>query len=588
MKTAKNLFRTVGVVFGSAPGLTVLKLLVAGAIALVSPATVLVLQHLIDRVTEFGVHFDGATVLLVSALVLCALCGTAGGNLAGLIDLKIKYRLSRRISQTVIAKYRAIDYACFEDKTTLDKIEKMGASPEGGIFEAFTGAISAVSCLVSIAGHAAVLWQMSWLFSLVYVLMLAPLFYFDYKCCSVMDRMFDRQSTNERLMKYYMRLLSEKQSVFELRIFRAVPFILELWKSTNNKVLSERIKTTLKAQKYLIFSSLTFLTWSAYLVYAIISKASAGELTVGLAIALVSAITAIQSGVSDFIWTFESLSETLVITSYYRDFLALPNSPATGDKNVDGDFVIKFENVCFTYPGSESPALKNISFEFQSSEHLALVGKNGSGKTTTVKLLCRFYRPDSGRITVNGTDLWELTEESIHAMFGAIFQDYGRYKLSLRENVAFGDIEKLEDDGHLLSALEKAGFASDADRLSRQYGKLVEDSTDLSGGQWQRVALARAYAAKGRFTIMDEPTSALDPMAESELYRSFLSIMDGHGCLVISHRLASAKLAQRIIVLDGGEIIQQGTHDELASSPGLYGEMWAMQSEMYKGGAEHE
>ena len=245
--------------------------------------------------------------------------------------------------------------------------------------------------------------------------------------------------------------------------------------------------------------------------------------------------------------------------------------------------VIRFEDVSFTYPKTDKKILDGVSFSVQPGEHAALVGENGSGKSTIVKLLFGLYRPDQGKITFNGTDIRSLSPEQRHRVLSAVFQDYARYTLTLRENVAFGDIQKLHDDNALKEAL-RAGMAEDSvfESLDQNLGKLEEDGVDLSGGQWQRVAMARAMASGSACLVLDEPTAALDPMAESRMYQNFASAMKGRGCVMISHRLASAKMCDKILVLDKGKIAEEGSHHQLMERGGLYAQMFQAQSAWYQ------
>ena len=201
-----------------------------------------------------------------------------------------------------------------------------------------------------------------------------------------------------------------------------------------------------------------------------------------------------------------------------------------------------------------------------------------------MKLLCGLYVPDSGRITIGGKDITALSAEALHKAIAVVFQDFGCYQLTLRENIALGDLTKLHADAALRNALSLAGGDSiSGNGLDIPLGRLEEDSVDLSKGQWQRVAIARAFLSAADFIILDEPTASLDPIAESKLYASFASVLEKRGSILISHRLALARLAERIIVIKGGEVIESGSHTELMENGGLYSVMYAEQSGWYTG-----
>jgi ABC-type multidrug transport system fused ATPase/permease subunit len=231
--------------------------------------------------------------------------------------------------------------------------------------------------------------------------------------------------------------------------------------------------------------------------------------------------------------------------------------------------------------------LRGVTFSVRQGERVALVGENGAGKSTIVKLLCGLYKPDSGDILIGGAPIAELSASRLRRVLRVVFQDFGSYELTLRENLAFGDIGKLNDDGALRGALER-GLWSESMALDTNLGKIEDDGVDLSGGQWQRIAVARSLVGDCAFVILDEPTAALDPLAESRMYETFQSVLRERGCVMISHRLASAKLADKIIVLDGGAVAQSGAHDELMKTEGRYREMFTAQAAWYVdgGGAE--
>ena len=222
-----------------------------------------------------------------------------------------------------------------------------------------------------------------------------------------------------------------------------------------------------------------------------------------------------------------------------------------------------------------------MNFRIRSGEKVALVGVNGAGKSTIVKLLCGLYRPDSGHITIGGKEIDTL--KSIRQYLTAVFQDFGTYQLTLRENIAFGDLDSIGEDDKLREALLQADSGELSGMgLDTNLGKLAEDGVDVSKGQWQRIALSRAFLSQAEFVVLDEPTASLDPIAESRVYQSFGEVLERKGAIVVSHRLASARMAERILVLEGGEVVESGSHEELMKNGGLYAVMYEEQSGWYK------
>ena len=244
--------------------------------------------------------------------------------------------------------------------------------------------------------------------------------------------------------------------------------------------------------------------------------------------------------------------------------------------------IIELKNITKVFPGIT--ANDNISLDIRQGEIYALLGENGAGKSTVIKLLCRLYKPDSGRILVNGMDIQTVDAADLRRVFSVVFQDFCKYTLTMRENVAFGDLTKLNDDTALCDAL-KMGLADGIAELDTPLGKLEENGVDISGGEWQRIAVARACLPDCAFVILDEPTASLDPVAESDMYHSFAEVLKNRGCIMISHRLASARMADKIIVLSNGIVTEVGGHDDLMAMGGLYARMYESQSAWYTASA---
>src|SRR5438094_10439523 len=246
----------------------------------------------------------------------------------------------------------------------------------------------------------------------------------------------------------------------------------------------------------------------------------------------------------------------------------------------------RFENVGFRYPGSERWAVRGLSFSFEPHERIALVGENGAGKTTLVKLLARLYDPDEGRILLDGVDLRDYDLDSLRRNIGIIFQDFVRYDFILKENIGVSQVEALDDEERVRAAARRSLADSVASRLEQGYdhmlGRRFEGGVELSGGGWQKVALGRAYMRDAQVLILDEPTASLDARAEYEVFLRFAELTKGRMAVLISHRFSTVRMADRILVLQGGELIDQGTHEELVARGGLYAELFSLQAAGYR------
>jgi ATP-binding cassette subfamily B protein len=246
----------------------------------------------------------------------------------------------------------------------------------------------------------------------------------------------------------------------------------------------------------------------------------------------------------------------------------------------------EFRGVSFTYPGTSRLVLDRLDLQIGPGERIALVGENGQGKTTLVKLMTRLYEPTGGQIVLDGVDLREYDLEDLHRQIGVIFQDFMRYDLTARWNIAVGRIDCGGDDHRLTAAAHKSGAHELIERfphgLDQMLGRRFEDGLDLSGGEWQKFALARAYLREAEILILDEPTAALDAMAEYEVFRRFSELTSGKIAILISHRFSTVRMADRIVVLQGGAIREEGTHHQLIASGGEYASMFALQAASYR------
>jgi ATP-binding cassette, subfamily B, bacterial len=338
-------------------------------------------------------------------------------------------------------------------------------------------------------------------------------------------------------------------------------------------------------------------TLGYYAAYAVIiyltvvgHRSPAGVFTIGVLTFLAGSFRQSRDLIQRVLLSLSQIFEQSLYLDDLFSFLALEPRirPSAGARAVPNPIRqgFTFENVGFRYPGAEQWAVRGLDFTLAPGERLALVGENGAGKTTLVKLLARLYDPAEGRILLDGVDLREFDLDSLRRNVGVIFQDFVRYDFLLRENIAVGNISRLEDDTRIESAAARSLADSVAARLPGRYGQMLgrrfEGGVDLSGGEWQKVALGRAYMREAQLLILDEPTAALDARAEYEVFLRFSELTQGRMAVLISHRFSTVRMADRILVLRGGELVEQGTHEELLALGGLYSELFQLQAAGYR------
>lgn len=569
----KHIVYTIKTMVYYAPIPTLLKIILAIFIALISTFSIVFTEHLINSLSN-GIHIK--IVVYMSLLMAVMVLITVSNNLGKFINIWLKRELSKRMAEDLLTKFQKIKYDCYDSAESYDIISKMGQNPEEKLIEAFDGIVACSKSLMTVVGSVIVFSQLGIVFTIICSTTIIIIIQCNYRFCSIMDELFRTETVDERRMNYFISLLSEKKSIYELKIFNAINYIVNKWKYHQQKVLIARIQTTIKGQKYMLFGKLMFLLWIACLICILIIKTLQGSVAVGLCGALLLATQTVIVNVEDFIWTLGGVNESLLFGWYFKKFMRLPERNLQLYQRNKFD-EIHLNNISFKYPNSNEVILKDITMTLKNNSHIAIVGENGAGKSTLVKLLCGLYEPSNGEILIDNEKVFL---EKCSGLFTAVFQDFGTYSFTLRENVALGDVEKMEDDLLIRRALKQTAFNAEVS-LNQLLGKIHSDGIDLSKGEWQKIALARSYLANGKYVILDEPTASLDPIAESKLIEDFFDLMKTRGCLIISHRLASAKLADEIIVMSNGRIVEQGTHEELCKKNGLYRSMWEAQKEWY-------
>lgn len=583
----KQSFKSIAVIWKCGKLAVAFKILQSILTAVLTPMSIYFTQMLIDRI---GLYINGSANLshvigILGLLLLSVLFLAGSGFFDSLLNITLQRNVNQNLTTIIVKKFLSAEYWCFEEKETADTINRMGKEPQNHILHIFLNTLSTLTLLITIFGTAIVFAQVTFWFLILFLVILIPMLWLDFKAMDMMNAMFHDQSEQERRLSYLSSLLNSKNSLLELKIFGAIDYILTKWKVLNKKVLDERVKTTIRSQKYFAVSTVLVILWSGFVVTVLIWQIYHAMISLGVFIALIGSTGTILGLTETLSRAFSSLSQEHLTMKHYDTFLSLPEMKAAENKTAMSEFHIVFDQVHFTYPKTDHEILKGISMEFNSHQRISLVGENGAGKSTVIKLLCKLYQPDSGRIIINGMDISEWSAAELKKAYSVVFQDYFTYSLSLRENIAFGDIKKMEDDNAIMEAMRQ-GLSSELleklqCNLETNLGKIEEDGVDLSGGQWQRVAISRACLSNSAFVILDEPTASLDPIAENEMYQSFAALLKNKGCFMISHRLASTKLADTVFVLKDGVVAEKGTHEDLIRQKGLYESMFQAQSSWY-------
>ncbi|MBZ5666255.1 MAG: ABC transporter ATP-binding protein/permease [Acidobacteriia bacterium] len=399
-----------------------------------------------------------------------------------------------------------------------------------------------------------------------------------------------RQTPMKRQLDYLRVLGGSKEAAKELKLFGLRNYLRDRFTHISDEIYAENIGLS---KRKLIAGSLlsTIGTMGYYSAYVfVIWRTVAGALSIGSLTFLTGAIQQASSNIEQIFSTLAAIGDQALFLTDLLAFFKMeptirskPNALPAPQPIVRG---VEFRNVSFRYPGNSRLILDQINFHLHPGERLALIGENGQGKTTIVKLITRLYDPIEGEILLDGVDLRDYDLDDLHRVMGVIFQDFMRYEMTARENIAVGRVEEIGNLDQIQTAAKKSMADEIIARLPQGYdqmlGRRFEQGVDISGGEWQKVALARAYLRDAQILILDEPTAALDARSEFEVFQRFAELTAGKMALFISHRFSTVRSADRIIVLENGKIAEEGSHDQLAKMGGRYAEMFEMQASSYR------
>lgn len=526
------------------------------------------LKWFIDSVSNFKSELYSCIVMLLLLLV-SYLLGFGISYFSSIMGIKSDIKFSQKISSVLYTKSKKIAYSNYENESIIDIITRMGSDPQTGIKKAVFSCVNVLRITISTFLSAVVLFEISYMSGISFFFIVIIASVFSVYGIDMLNKLKKEQTKDERRFNYFNGILINKDSVLELRIFNSIEFILGKINSINSSLVKKLQNKSFRASFFYNISTVLITLWTVFAISQCYQGAVGQSVTIGSFAIIVKVVISLMDSIEQISYSFSGAVQDLEIINYFEDFIQIDE--VSGNANIlkQEKTIIHINNVEFKYPGMKQQVLKGINLSVKEKEKIAIVGDNGSGKSTLIKLICGLYNPDVGNVT--------LAENSI----SSVFQDYCKYNLTVRENVAIGDVKLIDSDDKINSSLYAAQFNFDEIDLDSNLGKIYDDGIDISGGQWQRLAIARALIGESDILILDEPTAAVDPIAEKELYEAFLRASNDKTCIIISHRLASARMADRIIVLKDGEIIEQGSHDELMKNRGEYYRMFNAQSSWY-------
>ena len=489
----------------------------------------------------------------------------------------------------LIQKTSEVEIEHLEDAEFYDKLERARRQTTGRV-SLLSDVMSQIQDIITVISLITALIVFEpWLIVLL-VLAIIPSFLNEIKFSNAVYSLTRSWTTERRELDYLRYIGANDEHAKEIKLFGLSDFIADRFKHLSDQYYNQNKKLQIRKSLWGgLFNIIGIITYYGAYVF-ILFRVIAGVLSVGEFTFLSGSFNRLQSQLQRIFFRFSSIANSSLYLKDYFDFVdlkpnveALKNPTPLPTKMRKG---FRFENVSFKYPGTDKFILKNISFEINVGEKMALVGENGAGKSTLIKLILRFYELTEGTIYLDDTNITAFDKAEYQNYFGVIFQDFIKYDFVLRDNIAVGSIAHF-DDQHRIEQSAELSLASEVIKsLSKGYdqqlGKRFHDGAELSGGQWQKVALARAYMKDAEVIILDEPTSALDARAEHETFERFIGLTQNKTAIIISHRFSTVRMADRILVLKDGKIAELGTHDALLANDGLYAELFTLQAEGYQ------
>ncbi len=565
--------------------------LVAGG--LLPLAAVAVLRVLVDRTVAL---IEGEGELSTALFWLGALLGVfvLERVYEEVQDLNrdIQDRLSARAHEMLLDKAGRVPLAMFEQPEFYDQLHRANESLHSRIQNTMTLVFSIPASMVRIVGLLAFVATAHYALPIILAVSLIPLAIVETRVGIRIYGATRQRTPDDRRRAYLEDLMTSREAAAEVRLFGQGEYLLERREAITRRLRAVRMKI---ARDH--FTERGKANFGEHLAVGVVIAGIAalivqGRLTVGYFAAFVAAAERLQVELALVFAETAKMDVNLRHMVDLLDYLDMEveqheDSRAERAASSTTPAVVRFEDVSFVYPGSRTPVLRGVDLELRAGERVALVGRNGAGKSTMAKLLLGLYSPTSGRITVDGADMNDVEPTEWRRRVAAVFQDYMRFEITARENVGYGDLSKLHDLAAIEAAAVKGGAAEFVQALPGGYETVLGRSFDQSGqdvsaGQWQRLASARAYIRDASVLVLDEPTAALDARAEVDVYRRFRDMSEGKTVLLISHRLGSARLADRIVFLDDGRITEQGSHADLMEMGGEYARLYSIQSEWYR------
>ena len=581
----------IGIIYAQAPVMVILTFLAAIISGALSPLGVLVNQRIFDgglAVAGGEMAFSGYSRYLVLFVVIAILPTLLNGYLWNYVENTSLLILRTAYKSRMLQKLKTMKYEHFENEASMEVIDKAYNRAENAarhlwpmyVYIFISSVVASVGLIVFIAS---IRWWMLLTVLIPFFIEIYIIHKTNYNIYTELETYWKKERKYSTLGGY----LRSRDFMKELKAFGSADYLIDTYKTRLNERNRDYERYFFKNLRKLLFGGNLTKIAAIGNVIILLMLFITGDITVGLFIAMTGMLLlgGFYSSLEGCAFIFKWAHFHINTYDFYDRFFKLSDEPVGTETELPKSFDIEFRDVWFRYPGTEKDVLKGLTFTVMDGENASIVGENGEGKSTMVKLLLGLFTPDKGEIRVGGKLLDEYPLSIRTKIFAPVFQDFPRYSVTLGENIGIGDIDAIGSNDKILAAAKKGKADTFAEEYEQKYDTLLgrdfEGGVDISGGQWQRIALARAFMGDKPILLLDEPTSQLDPMAEAGLYNEFAEMSANKTALFITHRLGSTMITDRIFVISDGKIKESGTHDALMAAGGIYAEMFNAQKQWY-------
>ena len=581
--------------FTVCPLLMVLKIvftIIKGFTETINASLMYMTLDLLSTILEGNQDFQlviGVIVLMILAKVFLPVISAVGD----LIEIRITQRINIDINANLMKKISGINYEYFDDKEIYDLITRTMKEAESKITGTVYHTLQLLSKVISVVGISYIVISIAWWMLPLSIMGTIPMFCVKFKSSDELNKAEKEMTYFNRVSTYISNIILNKESMKEIKLFHIFDYLIDIWKNSIEKSFQRTLLIQSKYGRRGALVNILYVWVGAPLTFINILFVIKGVLTLAdymvlldtvgtLGLLLVHEVPACYEEIRKYklFWDDMAVLWKLQDTVYDK---------CEELKDCD-KYEISFSNVYFRYPYCDKYVLNGLSFTIRNGEKVAIVGENGAGKSTIIKLLLGLYKPSSGFVTVNNYNIYAVPIQIRRKILSCVFQDFTKYLFSVRENIGFGDIENIEDTKQIKNAAVRSFADSFIQQMPQKYdtilGNIYGQGTDLSEGQWQKINIAKAYNMDSHIIILDEPTAALDPISEAEIYHTFRNLSEDKTCLMVSHRLGSARIADRILVIHEGKVLEDGNHEQLMDTNGKYYAMFESQSKWYQGKLE--